>query len=587
MAIQLFAYAESKGYDVKLYADTTAVSYNPFEFTVADWKVVYNSRDAYEPGVIGSRMEVIAPITQGTFTQNLEAVLQDGDGTFYMTLSKNMGDLWKGYVTPAVGTIEVVNGQRFITLIAADGFHLLDLPSIGYSYTGRKAFTDQIADMLLRTSLSRVFNGFLVSKDISRVFNSSGDYDSLYLTGHTHTGVYNEGTTFRSWKEVLEGICSAFGLRIYQDHGYLVFQDMTKPASSFNVYTPEGIYQTNIDYQGTQEMTVVTGGTKMYLPPLRVTNLQHLYTNELFEVSNQTYQRTIQWVYDWAAEEYVQQNWVDLGTFFTDGVSHIDYDMSIEVRYTIPGGFMEMVEWDIKLYFFLGDYTTDGGIWTNLSTEYVSIKQNQYVSGDPEPTPGLFTYNINNSHLPTVPGAGELSLGMFIEVTQIAGGDLDAGLAKAKWKLYQHGSTSPYRGYRADNSRRRLGQDVTYTSYFGDLPDYGASDPVDQQIVYMGPFQNGKIWPSIWFETLPDGTVNANSLLQLTVNKIAQRRAVPLEYYELDLHETTAVTHTATWGGVEYFPVNVEYSYDGSRVTYARIVNLPLEADPLRYDSEL
>lgn len=49
MAVQLFAYAKSKGYDVKIYADTTAVAYTPFEFTVADWKVTYDAKDVYAP----------------------------------------------------------------------------------------------------------------------------------------------------------------------------------------------------------------------------------------------------------------------------------------------------------------------------------------------------------------------------------------------------------------------------------------------------------------------------------------------------------------------------------------------------------
>jgi hypothetical protein len=219
MAVQLFAYAKSKGYDVKLYADTTQVSYTPFEFTVADWKVTYDTQDAYQPGIVASRMELIAPITQGTLTQNLETILQDGDGTFYMTLSKNLGDMWKGYCTPSAGSIEVINGQRFITLIAADGFQLLNLASDGYTFTGTKAFSTQIAEVFNRLGFWQLFNGFLVSKDITRVYNSSALYDSLYLCGSGHNGVYNTDTTFHTFKDVIEGILVAFGLRMYQDKG--------------------------------------------------------------------------------------------------------------------------------------------------------------------------------------------------------------------------------------------------------------------------------------------------------------------------------------------------------------------------------
>ena len=588
MAIQLFAYAKSKGYDVKIYADTTAVAYTPFEFSVADWKVTYDSQDLYRPGILASRLEVTAPITQGTLTQNLETVLQDGDGIFYMTLSKNMGDLWKGYATPSAGTIEVINGQRFISLVAGDGFHLLNIPSDAYTYTGTKAFTDQIADIFERLNMWRVFNGFLVSKDLTRIYNSSGLYDSLFLCGTRHNGVYNTGTSFRSFREVLEGICAAFSLQMYQDKGYIVFRDFTKPESSFNVYNTDGTYQTNISYTGTQTMNVISGGTKMYQPPLRLTDMRFMYENEPYQHIQDQYDRTIHYTFNTVDGTYTLNNYVDLGTYFADGVAHIDYDMDIRIRYTIPAGYSDTVVWTIRVYFFLGDYTTDGTTWTNVTTEYVQFTPNDHPSGDPfNPEPGSFVYSTNNSHLPTVPSIGEVSLGIYVEAEQTSGAPLDdIQPAEAKWEIVQHGSTSPYRGYRADNSRRKLGEDVTYTTYFGDLSNFGGGTPADQQIVYMGPSQTVSTWPSTWVETLPNGTLNSNNLLQITANRIAQRRSVPLEYYELDLHETSAVTHIGSWNSVEYYPVNIEYSHNGSRVTYAKITNLNVFSDPLRYDSE-
>lgn len=587
MAVQLFAYAKSKGYDVKLYADTTAVAYTPFEFTVADWRVTYDTQDVYRPGIISSRMEVIAPITQGTLTQNLEAILQDGDGTFYLTLSKNLGDIWKGYCVPSAGTVEVINGQRFITLIAGDGFQLLNMASDGYTYSGVKAFTTQIADIFNRVEMFRLFNGFLVSKDLTRMYNSSGDYDTLYLTGCKHDGVYNTDTTFHSFREVIEGICTAFGLRMYQDRGYIVFQDFTRPESSFNIYKTDGSYQTNINWTSSQTMDVISGGTKMYQPPLRITEIQYLLPNEPYENVQPNYQLTKHTV--WLTPfTYEIRNWADLGTVFCDGVSHLDYDLNIRVLYTIPANFMERIDWTAKVYFWLGEYTTDGSTsWTKVTTQYVQFTGNQTLSGDPDPTPGSWVYSVNNLHLPTLPSIGEVSLGITVEVTYTSTGQEldDVQPAKANWNIYQHGATSPYRGFRADNSRRKLGEDVSYTTRIGDQNQTGF--PKNQQLVYVGTSQTSSVWPSQWLELLPDGSTNANTLLQITANRIGQRRSVPLEYYELDLHQTSAVTHIGSWGGVDYFPVNIEYNYEGSRVTYAKIVNLPLLADPLRYDTEL
>ena len=588
MAVQLFAYAKSKGYDVKLYADTTQVSYNPFEFTVADWKVTYDTQDAYKPGIVASRMELIAPITQGTLTQNLETILQDGDGTFYMTLSKNLGDMWKGYCTPSAGSIEVINGQRFITLIAADGFQLLNLASDGYTFTGTKAFSTQIAEVFNRLGFWQLFNGFLVSKDITRVYNSSALYDSLYLCGSGHNGVYNTDTTFHTFKDVIEGILVAFGLRMYQDKGYIVFQDFTRLDSSFNVYTPAGTYQTNIDYTGSQTMQVISGGTKMYLPPVRLTEVQHLYPNQPYE--NETnisqYTRHTVWTTPFEFETY---NWVDLGTVFADGVTHLDYDISLRAVYTIPAYYpSQSVSWDFRVYFWLGEYSTDGTTWTKTD-QYIRYTVNQHIDGDdPEPQLGLVTTFANNNHLPTFPNIGEVSLGLTVELVQASGDEIpDPDDPQASWNIYQHGAGAPYRGYRADNSRRKLGEDVTFTTRIGDLSSFGVGAEDPQQIIYVSPSQTVKTWPQYWLETLPSGEPNYNRLLQITANRIGQRRSIPLEYYELDLHETSAVTHTASWGGVDYFPVNIEYNYEGSRVTYAKIVNLPVNPDPLRFDPEL
>lgn len=576
---------------MKLYADTTAVSYNPFEFTVADWKVSYDARDAYEPGIISSRMELVAPITQGELTQNLETILQDGDGTFYMTLSKNMGDIWKGYCTPGACTIEVINGQRFVTIAAGDGFHLLNTSSDGYSFSGRKAFTKQIADIFNRLELFRLFNGFLVSKDLTRVYGSSADYDSLYLTGTSHLGLYSSGTSFRKFKDILEDICVAFSLQMYQDKGYIVFRDYTNPESSFNVYKTDGSYQTNIAWSDTQTMDVISGGTKMYLPAVRNLDIKFQYENSEFSDVRDQFGYVRHWITVVNTSGLVvktRKDWVDMGTLWCDGSSHLDYDMDVRVLYEIPSGTpTSTLVWEVRLYFFLSDYTTDGSTWTNATRQYVRYTVNQNITGVTDPTLAYFTHSINNAHMPTLPSIGQVNVGFALEIVQIAGPEMQVFDPEAKWNIYQHGGTSPYRGYRADNSRRRLGVDLAYQTYFGDLPNYFAGDPVEQQIVYLGPSQTAKTWPTTWIETQPDGTTSFNSLLQITANRTAQRRGVPLEYYELDLHQTSAVTHIGSWGGVEYFPVNIEYSHNGSRVTYARIVNYALEPDPLRYDTEL
>jgi hypothetical protein len=329
----------------------------------------------------------------------------------------------------------------------------------------------------------------------------------------------------------------------------------------------------------------------MYQPPFRITEIQFQYPGT-FEHIQEFYAPTKHWIYNNLFDTYTFQNFTDLGIYFADGSGHIDYDMDIKIDYSIPPLYRDTVTWEIRLYFWLGDYTTDGGAtWTQLTTEYVRITANDNPTGDPViSTPGSFVYSTNNSHLPTVPSIGAVSLGLTVEAFQLSGQELeDVQTAEATWTIVSHGSSSPYRGYRADNSRRKLGEDVSYTTRFGDLSPFATGAPADQQIVYVGPSQTvtASTWPGGWLEVLDNGSQNLNDLNQITVNRIAQRRSVPLEYYEIDMNETSTVTHLGSWGGVDYFPVNVEYSHNGSRVTYAKVVNLPVLPDPLRYDSEL
>lgn len=583
MAVQSFAYSYSKGYTIRIYADTDDISYNPFEFVTASWQVTYDAQDAYVPGIIPSRFEFTAQLTGILFGTALEQVLQDSVGIFYVELYKGISKQWAGVITPSAGTVEVSNGTRFITLIASDGFYKLDLSSAMYSFTGQKRITVQIADMLTRLGLNKFFDGIAVSETqrmASEVFPYQ--YDALYNTSCLHELVYYDASNnYRSYREVLNDFCVTYGLRMYQDRGFIVFQDMTRTnTDSYYLYDMAGVYLTKVSAPYTEVKKPIAGGTKMYLPAIRNFKIQHEYFNEMIGAQT-TPTRCVHTVVTGTTSNPVYQtkDGIQVGVFLGDGSTHIDlYNTVLYATISYPGDYMDNFTMQFKLYIYYGEYSYDGASWTQGTNTYIELNENGSINAGGVPGTIGITQSLNNYHTAALPAKGLAPLWVYLDIEQTKGDPLSVADLQIKYDFRRHGTTQTQTTYYADNSARLLGQDITLSTRLGDVYDPESLGGLGSNIPQAISLPSGDNVIE-WYEDPyynPGQEVTYNSLLYVVASRLAQQRGQPQEYYELDIEGTSRMTHFLEWGGSYYLPINLSYTWDTSRVTYARFFNFEL-----------
>jgi hypothetical protein len=588
MAIQSFAYSYSKGYTIKIFADTDDIAYNPFEFVTASWEVTYDAQDAYVPGIISSRFQFTAQLTGIVFGTALEQVLQDSKGIFYVELYKGLSKEWAGVITPSAGTIEVINGTRFITLIASDGFYKLDLTSAMYSFTGQKRITVQIADMLTRVELNKFFDGIAVS-ETQRMSSETFpyQYDALYNTSCLHALVYyDEDFNYRTYREVLTDFCVTYGLRMYQDRGFIVFQDMTRTnTDAYYLYTMAGTYSGKVSSPFTEVKQPISGGTKMYLPAIRNFKIQHEFFNEM--IGAQTTPTVCQHTVITGTTSnpvYETKDGIQVGVFLGDGSTHIDlFNTVVSATLLYPGDYADNYTIQFKLYIYYGEWSYDGTSWTQGTNTYIELNENGSINAGGVPgTLGIFQ-SLNNYHTAALPARGLAPLWVYLDVEQTKGDPLGITDLKIKYDFRRHGSTQAFTTYYADNTARILGQDITLSTRLGDVYDPESSGGVGSNLAQAISLPGGANVID-WYEDPyynPGQEITYNSLLYVVASRLAQQRGQPQEYYELDINGTSRFTHFLEWGGSFYLPINLSYTWDTCRITYARFFNFELLSSSL------
>jgi hypothetical protein len=573
MAKQLFAHSVSKGYTIKIYADTDEISYMPFEFETASWSVTYDAQDAYLPGIVSSRMELNALLHTFPSSASLENVLKDSEGIFYLELFQGLSKEWAGVVTPSVGTVEVTNGARVITIIAGDGFYKLDQSTSMYTYSGYKSFIIQIADMFNRMGFFNLFDGFAVSDTTRRSADTLvKTFDGLYHTGAYHELFYtDESKNYRTYREVLSDICVIFGLRMYQDKGFIVFQDFTRINDSvYSLYNIFGAFQVRRGFTSTKTLPVQAGGTKMYLPAISQLDITHAFGNTNFAfradlafAEHDEYIGTSNF-----GPEYIKKPGIPLGLYAGDGTTHFDFFATLmQATAQFPANYDSAYEVEFRLYFEYGTKSTNATIWgDNL---FMAFRDSGRITSE---FPGLITVasgTLNNYHIPVTPALGSNSVWIYLDLVQISGDPLFLSKPKIKYDIRLHGTGQTQTTYRADNTARVLGEKVSLTTRVGDMPK---GTPILQAIMAT----------TITVSDFVDSAGGVTQpLLWITANRLAQQRGQPQEYYEIDLHGTTRFTHYGFWGTFYYVPISLTYTWDTSRVTYALFFTTPLKSSPL------
>ena len=124
-----------------------------------------------------------------------------------------------------------------------------------------------------------------------------------------------------------------------------------------------------------------------------------------------------------------------------------------------------------------------------------------------------------------------------------------------------------------------MGEDVELTTYLGDRYNPSVSGGVSAGLIQA--VQDPSSFNIIeWFEN-PEydsdpATATFNSLLTIVGRRLAAQRGQPQKYYELDIHGTSRMTHMLQWGSEQFVPINLEYTWDRSRVTYAKFFSYEL-----------
>lgn len=580
MAKQRFAWSDSKGYTVKIFANTDQISYNPFEFKTASWSVTYDAQDAYQPGIVPSRLEVIAELNTMPFSPALEQVARDAEGVFIMELWQGLSKEWAGYIVPNTCSVEVSNGTRFMTITAADGFYKLDLQSSMYKFSGNKRLIVQVAEMFDRLNLDIIFDGIAVSNTTHNRYESYPyTYDGLYHTFSKHAlTYYDQYNEYRTYREVLNDFCTCFGLRMYQDRGFIVFQDFTRINESvYTFYNWLGSPLVQRSFTSSQTLPVEAGGTKMYLPAIKELNITHEYGTTPYFASqpNLVFVEHTNVVVDQYSATYTTKPGIQLKTIAGDGSVHFDlfdtqfftrigYDLNYNSHYTI----------EFRFFIVYGDYQTDGSTWSQSGNLYLSFQESGAINAGGVPGVLDIYHNVTNYHLPALPLAGNEMVWIYLEVAQIDGDALTVAKPKMKYDIRLHGNQPSETTYRADNTARILGEKIDLRTRLGDIPD-GTTQ--NQAFINSG----GANIDGFFEHRYPDNTVTINNLLNITATRLAMQRYQPQEYYEINMRGTSRFTHYGYWGSTYYVPISLTYTWNECRATYAQFFSNELVSSSL------
>jgi hypothetical protein len=579
MARQRFAWSDSKGYTIKIFADTDQISYNPFEFKTASWSVTYDAQDAYIPGIVPSRMEIQMELNTMPFSAAIEQVARDAESIFSMELWNGLSKEWAGVITPAACSIEVINGTRFMTIIAVDGFYKLDLSSSMYKFTGDKRLIVQIAEIFDRLGLDKLFDGLAVSDTTHNRYESYPyTYDGLYHTFSRHAlTYYDENNQYRTYREIINEFCICFGLRMYQDRGFIVFQDFTRiNNSAYTYYNWLGVPLAQRSITLTQTLPVEAGGTKMYMPAIKELNITHEYgTTQFAYQPNLVFVEHTDVTVDQYGAYYTTSPGIQLKTIAGDGTTHFDlfntqfrtrisYDMNYNSHYTI----------EFRFFIVYGDYQTDGTTWSQTSNLYLAFQESGNINAGGVPGVIEVEHNVNNYHLPPLPLAGSNMVWIYLEMAQVDGDTLTLSRERMKYDIRLHGAGQTETTYRADNTARILGEKIDFRTRLGDIPDGATANQA---------FRNsaGVNIDGFFEHRYENSEVTINNLLNITATRLAMQRYQPQEYYELDMRGTARMTHYGFWGNTYYIPISLTYTWDSCRATYAQFFSNQLVSSNL------
>ncbi len=566
MAKTLVFYATTARYDFRIY--DLGTTYQGFDFAppvqvyVGDWEIAYQPQDNILPGIIPSTCTVQFYLEGATPTiDDFREVFKTAKPDWVLEVYEGLNVVWRGFITPDLGQIEVINGKRFIKVVATDGFQMLDKRADYIQADTVIPFTDFIATVFTYCKISDVFNGFYVGEHFAP-YGVTTTEGGLWWTGTPRNGLaYTDGEP-RTSREVIEDICKAFNLQLFQDKGEIIFRSChIKTPAWYNVYDTGGDYLGKIyPPANTQSMVVYSDGTEMYKPAAR----------EVLYLINQP------------ASNYIKDEGANYKTrvnyFVNDatptGANHIDYDAYLRARLSFDAGFggdTIEVEYEVQIKF--GNYYWNGNDWTTTPSTATFTKQ-EFVGG-PGPLIHDITYHVNNYHLDTLPTIGTQQIYITVTATQVAGYAADDITVTSTLFMAYHNAFPSQIPHYADNTARQNGVDIQLQNQIGDIPGGSVSTSTAGLISrFVSNTRVSSAGNVSW-------DVNARYLANLVTNQIARKSFRSHQYYEIELDGNVTYNHTVTWDAVDYKPINLTISERSTRVTYREFIDGDLEASPI------
>ncbi len=566
MAKTLVFYATTARYGFKIYDfGTTHQSFDfapPVEVYVGDWEISYQPQDNILPGIVPSNASVnfyIEGITPGV--DDFREIFKTATPDWALEIHEGLSVVWRGFITPDLGQIEVINGKRFIKVVASDGFQMLEKRADYIQLDTVIPFTDYLAQIFTFCKIADLFTGFYISEAFAP-YGVTTTEGGLYWTGTIRNGLaYTDGEP-RTSKDIVLDICKAFNVQMFQDKGEIILRSchLTTPAY-YNYYDTGGDYVGKIyPPAATQSLTVYSDGTEMYKPAVR----------EVLYLINQP---SSNYIKDEGANYKNRVNYF-VNDATPTGANHIRYNATLRARLSFDAGFTGdtiHIEYQVQIKF--GNYYWNGTDWTT-TVSIATFTKHEHVGG-PGPLIHDIDKSVTNYDLDIFPSIGTQQIYITVTAIQTAGYDAESITTTSTLLMIYHNAFPDQLPHYADNTLRQNGVDVRLENEMGDIPGAAvvATTPGQIQRFISAP-RTSAVGNIAW-------DVNGRYLANLVAEQIARKSFRSHQYYELELDGNVSYNHTTLWGTSYYKPINLSISERSTRVTYREVIDGDLLAAPI------
>lgn len=557
MAKTLVFYAETARYTFKISdLGTTYQGFDfvpPIEIQLADWEISYQAQDDTLPGIVPSSCTARFFVEGSAATvDDFRTIFKLAVPDFVLEVYDGLSCVWRGFITPDLGEVEVRNGKRFIKVVASDGFQMLEKRASYIQSDAVIPFTDYLGSIFTFCRFNELFDYFYASEHFAP-YGITATEGGLWWTGTIRQGLaYKDGEP-RTSREIVEDICKAFNLQLFQDKGVLIFRSchILTPAW-YAVYDTSGTFLGRITPPSTSAgLVVFTDGLELYKPAFS-------------SVSYTINQPGSNYIKDESLTYKARSNYF-VNDATPTGANHIDYNAVLRARVSVGAGFPgDNVALDFYVKIRFGNYYWNGTDWTTTVSQ-ITFSASSFIG--PGPRVSDITYSVNNYHLDTLPTIGTQQLYITVTALQTGGAGVDS-IALTSTMLFEYHDDFPDQiRHFADNTSRTNGEVVYLENEMGDIP--GTAQPATTPGL-IGRFTTSG-------RTAAAGNVswdvNARYLANIVAEQIGRKSYRSHQYYEIEIEGNVFYNHLLDWGSVDYRPLNLTISERSTRVTYREFID--------------